>query len=401
MKQTTYLLGVGSHGVGKILSQAAPILLLTIFSQRISVEELGLLSFVVSLVSIFGLLSDLGLSDSQNKFLAESEKFLSPILNWEFVLAFAFGGLLYLLDLATHCFMGYGFYLFLTTIASTFYVVLASFSGLLKLVESGIYQTLATTLFFGGTLGLYHVTGKVIESFFLARMGSWALLNLWMLLKLTLTQHYTWDWFLPKKVWQFSLNTFWFSSVELLISQVDVLLVKYLLGDRMAGIFKPAALLGMAPMALGTLLSAPLLSLLSRQVTTHPEKAWKFVRNLFMVMGVVLGFGFLVAWFLARPLLSFLFTPEIATEGHFVFLLTLLSTCFYVLGMPLQEYFLAKDDAPFVRRLATLRLLLFFIFAFPSLSYGGINGLCTAQATVYSVSFVAYAYRFFSKQHLK
>lgn len=390
-----YLIGIGTHGFGKILSQAAPIGLLMVLSRYITTEELGFLSFIIALISIFSSLSELGLSNCQNKFLAEDTSFLSPILNWEIILALLFGSFLLLIDTLTDCFSGYGIYLFWVTVASSFSVIVSVFSGLLRLVESGIYQTIASCLFFAGSLSLFFYWHfSAVESVLLARAGSWFLVNSWMLSRIYLSGLYQWAWKLPKVVWLFAFHTFWFSSVELLIAQVDVLLVKAMLGDRLAGIFKPASLLGVAPMVLGTLIAAPLLSILSRQIKVAPFQAWLLTRSLaagiFLLMAGI--FVFIAAF--SETILALVYTPAIAQEGSIVFLLMFASTCLFVTGMPLQEFFLAKGISAFVGRVATVRLILFSVLAFPSIYFLGILGISIVHFLVYFVSFVLYIINF-------
>ena len=66
-------------------------MLLMGFSKMVSLETLGVLSFIASLISILALLSDLGLSDAQHRFLAQDRSLLAPILNWEWGVAVATG----------------------------------------------------------------------------------------------------------------------------------------------------------------------------------------------------------------------------------------------------------------------------------------------------------------------
>jgi O-antigen/teichoic acid export membrane protein len=390
-----YFIGIGTHGFGKILSQAAPIALLMVLSRYISIEELGFLSFIIAIFSIFSSLTELGLSNCQNKFLADDISYLSPILNWEIILALFFGSSLLLIDKSTGYFSGYGIYLFWVIVASSFSVIVSAFSGLLRLVESGIYQAIASCLFFAGSLLLFfygHL--KAVDSVLLARAGSWFLVNGWMVARLYLSGLYHWAWALPKAVWLFAFHTFWFSSVELLISQVDVILVKAILGDRLAGIFKPVSLLGVAPMVLGTLIAAPLLSILSRQTKVAPLQAWSLTRNLAAGIFVILAGAFIFIAAFSAPILAFVFTPAIAQEGNIVFLLMFASTCLYVAGMPLQEYFLAKGNSAFIGRVATVRLILFSVLVFPSLNFLGILGISIAHFFVYFVSIVIYIVAF-------
>lgn len=390
-----YLIGISTHGVGKILSQAAPVALIMVMSRYVSIEELGFLSFIIAVVSIFSTLSELGLSNSQNKFLVEDVALLSPILNWEIVLALLVGSFLLLIDLTTNCFSGYGFYLFLVTVASSFSVIVSVFSGMLFLVESGLYQTLASILFFAGTLFLFFKAHfNTVDSVLLARIGSWGILNFFMLLRLYFSGLYHWAWKLPKTVWLFAFHTFWFSSVELVVAQVDVLMVKAILGDRWAGVFKPASLLGVAPMVLGTLIAAPLLSILSRQIIEAPLHAWLLTRKLAVGLFLMLVIIFLGVSLLSQEILAQVFTPAIALDGSMVFLLMLASTCLYVVGMPLQEFFLAKGDSSYVGRIATLRLVIFIVTALPSVYHSGILGISLVHFLIYLVSFVAYVVKF-------
>jgi len=390
--------GVLILGASKILAQAAPILLLAWFSKRIGPEELGLLSFIAATLSVLALLSDLGLSDAQNRFLHASPDLLAPLVNRELALAAVAGLLVWGSDAWTGWAAHHGALLGLAVFASSFYVITAGFSGLYRLKTAGAVHAVSALLFIGLAIGFGWAGMGGVDAVLTARLLSWALLDAALLIVLKREGRWRAAWSLPREVVAFALSAFWFNAVELAINQVDVALVRALLGDREAGIFKTASLLGVAPMALGTLVAAALLPVLVRLHAQSPLKARKQVVHLSMglaaalVAMLVLGF----AW--GSVLLEFFFTPLVAREGLTVFALSLGATACYVVAMPVQEWLLATDQAHFVRATATVRAAMFFPMAAAGGWRWGIAGVAGAHLVVYAVFLVLYTGRFLARR---
>jgi O-antigen/teichoic acid export membrane protein len=388
--------GVLILGASKILAQAAPILLLAWFSKSITPEELGVLSFIVATLSVLALLSDLGLSDAQNRYLHDSPGLLAPLVNRELALAAGAGVIVYVSDLITGWAAHHGLLLGLAVFASSFYVIVAGFSGLYRLKTAGFLHGVSAIAFIGGAILLGWMGVGVVNAVLGARLLSWALLDLPLLAVFRREGRWRAAWKIPREVWVFAMSAFWFSAVELAINQVDVVLVRAMLGDRQAGIFKTAALLGVAPMAMGTLVAAALLPMLVRLHARSPQEARKLVRSLSLALGAGLLALFIGGVFSGRFLLELFFTDLVAREGFPVFLFSLGATACYVVAMPVQEWLLATDQAGFVRKVATLRAAVFFPLAAWGAWRWGITGVAAAHLAIYAFFMILYGWRFLS-----
>lgn len=390
--------GMTLVGASKITAQAAPILLLAYFSKTTSPEAVGFLAFISGLLAVVSLLSDLGLSDAMGRFLHPFPNLLSPIINLEILIATGAGALLWLSDLMIPWAGGRGPLLGAAVASSAFYVLVAGLTGQGRLRTGALFHGASAIAFMALAVGLHQLGCEATTALLWSRLLTWALASGVLLLLYSARGQYHWfpiQIALPGAVVAFAVSTFWFHAVELAINQIDVVLARALLGDAPAGDFKTASLLGMAPMAVGTLVSAALLPVLVRFHQHDPQKARRLVITLSAALALLLCFSCLSGLWLAKPLLTLFFTPRIAIEGHGVFLFTLLATSFYVTGMPIQEWLLATDASRFVRTTATLRAAAFFPLALWLTHRFGIIGLAAAHALVYAFFLATYLVYFF------
>lgn len=391
-------LGMTLVGASKITAQAAPILLLAYFSKTTSPEAVGFLAFISGLLAVVSLLSDLGLSDAMGRFLHPFPNLLSPIINLEIMIAAGAGLFLWLSDLIYPWAGGRGPLLGAAVASSAFYVLVAGLTGQGRLRTGALFHGASAVAFMALAVALHQFGFDATTALLWSRFLTWALASVVLLLLYSARGQYQWwpfHFVLPGAVAAFAVSTFWFHAVELAINQVDVVLARALLGDAPAGDFKTASLLGMAPMAVGTLVSAALLPVLVRFHEYDPKKARCLVFTLSGALALLLALSCLLGLWLAKPLLTLFFTPRIATEGHGVFLFTLLATAFYVTGMPIQEWLLATDASRFVRTTATLRAVAFFPLALWLAHRFGITGLAAAHALVYAFFLATYLIYFF------
>lgn len=380
-------------GATKILAQAAPILLLAYFSKSATPDALGFLAFISALLSIISLLSDLGLSDAMGRFLHPEPGLLTPLVNLEILLTFGTGLVLLVSDWVHPWAGGHGPLLAATVASSAFYVLVAGLTGQGRLRLGGLFHGTTAVLFLVGAVLFSRWGMEPTPAMLTARLLSWGAGSAILLILFSLQKAYVlrpFRWTLPKTVLAFAISTFWFHAVELAINQIDVVLARALLGDAAAGDFKTASLLGMAPMAIGTLVSAALLPVLVRLHEREPRRARRMVATLTLALAAILTIGCLLGLFIAHPLLSWFYNPRIAEAGRGVFLFTLLATAFYVTGMPIQEWLLATDASRFVRLTATIRAVAFFPLAILLTRFWGITGMAVAHAAIYCLFLVTY-----------
>ena len=104
-------------GISRVFSNVTPILIFFIFAQIIGIEELGLLNYVISLITIVGIFTDFGIPEAVQRFLPQTKnktKLITYSLKLEFLIVFT-GALLFLIfDLVSQTDFSRG-YLFLLT----------------------------------------------------------------------------------------------------------------------------------------------------------------------------------------------------------------------------------------------------------------------------------------------
>ncbi len=356
-------------GIVRAFSNITPVIIFFIFAQFITIPELGLLNYIISLITIVGVFTDFGIPEAIQRFLPQIKnktKLITYTVKLEFLVVLL-GALLFLLfDLLTKNLLSKGF-LALFTIT-----ILFSASNSIILIFNGLQNQKLLSKFFGYSSLLFLFITFFLHfgfnlaptlSFIYARLISWGVYTLLPIIYLKREGLFSKQKFVPqenKRFNKFAINTFIYVGSITLLTQWDSMLITSVDGVHTNGLYKSVAFIATIPIVLVTILQTRLLPLLSKLHSEHKTKEIAIeLRNNIKFLFLILSTTFLIQLFIYKPLLNIFLNQEIVEKAGHLFPMIFLAICIHILISPYISTLQAIGREKFVRNLAIIQVFSF------------------------------------------
>jgi O-antigen/teichoic acid export membrane protein len=244
-------------------SRMAPSFLTIVVAWWLDPSELGILSFVLAYYSVLSLFADWSIAYSLQKLIPENVLLTAEIAWTALSVRLSFSALLgvlcWTLDASTHAFRGYGVYLAILLIASSFGIIVCvqnarrnfTISGLLNIAFQVGWITCSLVLVKFG----WRVTGPL-----LGLAASYILFGLpGFLLSSVMRGRVVFLWNVADEMTRFGLWATLAAVLGAIASQSGLLVLAYRVDDAAAGMFRVASTFGMVPAVLGMIVVTPLM----------------------------------------------------------------------------------------------------------------------------------------------
>jgi O-antigen/teichoic acid export membrane protein len=331
-------------GTARVFSNVTPILIFFLFAQLINIEELGLLNYIISLLTIVGIFTDFGLPEAIQRFLPQTKekaKLITYVVKLEFFIVFI-GALIFLLiDILNQNDLSKGYLLILifTIIFSASNTIILIFNGLEKKFEVSKYFAISGLLFLILTIFFYFVLNfRPVTAFLLARLISWLLFTIlptYDLFKKGFLKKEAFDLKKHVKFNSFATNTFIYLGSLAVITQWDSILITNVDGAYTNGMYKSVVFIATIPIILVTVLHTKLLPFFSKLTSEKKYseislELWKNVRGLLLLLFT----GYIFSLYIYEFVLNVFLSQEIILQTGFLFPMILLSICIQILITP-------------------------------------------------------------------
>jgi O-antigen/teichoic acid export membrane protein len=260
--------GSAWNGAAIAISRLAPSFLTILLAWWLDPRELGIIAFVLAYYAVLSLFADWSIAYAVQKVIPENVELTAGIAWTALVLRLGFSTLLALLcwslDSATHAFRGYGMYLGLLLVTSSF--------GILVCIHNARCNFAASSL-----LNIFFQIGWIGLSVFFVKAGmrttgpllglafSYAILGIPAFVFGSLTR--SGMKFLPRMAAEIIRFGIWGTLASVLsgiATQGGLLVIAYMAGDAAAGIYRVATTFGMLPAVLGMIVVTPLMPVVKR-----------------------------------------------------------------------------------------------------------------------------------------
>lgn len=360
-------------GIARVFSNVTPILLFFLFAQIITVEELGLLNYIISLITIIGIFTDFGLPEAIQRFLPQTKqkaKLITYVIKLEFLIVFI-GALIFLLiDILNQndFSKGYLFILILTIVFSASNTIILIFNALQEKKDVSKYFAISGFVFIISTAFLYFVLNfEPVTSFLIGRLISWFLstiLPTYNLFKRGFVKKEDFNFRKNAKFNKFALNTFIYLGSLAFITQWDSILITNIDGTYTNGIYKSVVFIATIPIVLVTILHTKLLPFFSKLASKKDYslislELWKNLKGLSLLLFV----GYVFSFFVYEFVLNIFLTQEIVLQTGFLFPIVLLSVCIQILITPFISVIQAIGKEEIITKTYLLTTIIFIIFS--------------------------------------
>lgn len=392
-------------GISRVVSNAAPLLVLFVLSKFLPTEEIGLLSYFIAIITLIGIFTDFGMSEGVQRFLPQnkSPRLIFSTLSIEFVLCII--GALVFLILDTffqgNISKGYPWLMFLIIIFSASNVVILIFNGLQDNFKTSLYFLLSTLIFLTVTFSLFLTgTTNAVVAFLLGRLISWVLFTIIPIVDLYIRKLIEFKFELPKGYIKFISNNMVVDISYSLFNQWDAILVINILGAFQNGVYKSVAFIASLPYALSVVLQTKLLPEYSLETSKGNKGAVlksfnKYNKMLLALLIVVVIFSAVFS----RLILSVTYTQEISELGYAYLTPILLSVMLYVLAVPSVSVLLALQKEYIVRNMSLIQAFGFIILSSILIQSFGLVILPISLILLNSLFFVVNYY--FARRYLR
>ncbi len=325
-------------GIARVFSNVMPILIFFIFAQIINIEELGLLNYVIALVTLVGIFTDFGLPEAIQRFLPQTKnkkELITYTLKLEFVIVFLAAILFSIFDLSK----GYLLPLFLIIIFSASNTIILIFNGLEEKKVVSKFFGFSALIFLLTTMAFYFIFDfNPTASLIYGRLISWILYTfvpIYTLNKKGLLERGVFCLKKHPKFNRFAINTFIYLSSLALMTQWDSILITNVDGAYTNGLYKSVAFIATIPIVLVTILHTKLLPFFSK---LNSKKEFQKIRlHLFKNIkhvGMFLTIIYTIALLIYEPVLNIFLDHEIVKNAGFLFPIILLAVCIQILITP-------------------------------------------------------------------
>lgn len=388
-------------GISRVFSNAAPIIILFVFSKVASISDLGLINYFISLITIIGIFTDFGLPEAVQKFLPQvkDSKLVYSTVVVELVLVVVAAIIFSFADIFAGGSISYG-YLRLVSfciIFSASNTIILVFNGLRLVQRSALYFIGSASSLLIVSFGLYFI-GHVdpIASFLWGRLISWVIFTIIPLLDLYHSKLLEFKLFLPRRFIGFAFNNVIIIIAQTLFAQWDSILVTNLSGTAANGVYKSIAFIATLPTVLSVVISTKFLPEFSELL--HLGEFSKVRKQLILIwklMGIGLPVILVVGVLLSNLGLTIVLNADIASQGTGIFSFILLSTLLFVSASPAIAFIQALGQEGVVRTIGILQAVSFIALSwilYPAGGYVMLPYLMVAINLVYTgvLNFIAY-----------
>ncbi|MCA9387051.1 oligosaccharide flippase family protein [Candidatus Dojkabacteria bacterium] len=357
-------------GIARLFAAIVPILLLFFYTKTASLEQVGLVGYFISLITILGVLTDFGLPEAAQRFIPQSnnkKETIGQILFTEIIVV-VLGMLLFTVsDVISDGEISKGYF------AMLLIVFFFSISNVVLVIFNGLnYKNRLTAYFFASAVTFFAISAitflffdfSAVNSFFIGRLISWVIFTILPLVDLYRLNLLAFSFNIPKKFLKFAFNIFTASFAYVLFTQWDSIVVTQLGSAKENGIYKPVEFLASLPLALRVILETKLLPEFSE---IEGKGDFLTLKNKTLFYTKALSALSIIVTIIAIPFthfgLSIFYNTEIADEGSLIFVLTLIGTFLYILSIPATTALQALNKEHKIRNAATVQSAIFLIFA--------------------------------------
>jgi O-antigen/teichoic acid export membrane protein len=375
-------LAVFVPGASRLLANITPILLLFLYTKTDSIEDVGIVNYLISLITILGVVTDFGIPEAAQRFLPQTKdhkQLVGPIILLEFsvilvgIICFLVIDLVLLGELSK----GYTGILALILLFSASNVLIIIFNGLgsYKRVTSYYLGTAVLFIFISTTLTLL-TDMDAMHSFLIGRLVSWIVFTIIPLLDMYKMGLLQFRFPISRRFITFSINSFFAAFVFILFTQWDSILVTQLGGAEENGIYKSIVFLASVPIGLRVILETKLLPEYSKLFSQGKiEELLGTLQNLTIKLVVLTVLCTLIAIPLSEPVISIIYNDLIGSESGIIFPLCVFGSFIFVATMPSITVLQAIGKEATIRNGSILASVTFFITSFLFYEIFGINGL--------------------------
>lgn len=357
-------------GISRLVSNVSPLIILFIFTKFVPTEEIGLINYFISLITLIGIFTDIGLPEAMQRFLPQSKNpkeliFTGFIMELGIVLVGS--AIIILIDTLAGGTLskGYGLILILCVIFSSSDVIALTFNGLFQGFRLSVYFLLTSILFLVSTFIFFFVFKiNPVESFLYGRLLSWIIFTIAPIIDLFRQNLIEFKFVYNPRFITFALNTFVVAFSYSLFTQWDSILVTNVLGEFENGIYKSAIFVASVPLAFRVILETKLLPEYSKlhaenKITELKESVKKYTL-IFLAASIVLT---ICAVIFDELVLTIIFNSTIATQSNLIFPIAALGTFIYITAVPAVAYLQAIGKENIVRNGALFQSVAFVLLS--------------------------------------
>lgn len=360
-------------GITRVFSNVTPILIFFIFAQIINVQDLGILNYVISFITIAGIFTDFGIPEAIQRFLPQTKnkaRLITHTIKLEFLIVFIVAILFLIFDLLSqnNFSKGYLLLLVLTIIFSASNTIILIFNGLEEKKAVSKYFAFSALIFLLTTIIFYFVLNfNPILSFIYGRAISWLIYTIIPFYELSKRGYLQKEAFGLKKYPKFNkfaINTFIYLTSIAIITQWDSILITNVDGAYTNGIYKSVAFIATIPIVLVTILHTRLLPFFSKlngekkyiEIFSFLSKNMKYLITLLFV-------GYIISLLIYQPVLNIALDAEIVEQAGFLFPVILLAVCVQILLTPFVSILQAIGKEKFITQIYILKIIIFLAFS--------------------------------------
>jgi O-antigen/teichoic acid export membrane protein len=356
-------------GISRVFANITPIIIFFIFARILSIEELGLINYLIAFITIIGLITDFGIPEAIQRFLPQVKtkaNLISYAIKAEMLIVFIAATFFFILESTTSFNLSKDFLfpLTLTIIFSASNTIILIFNGLEDKKRTSIYFLLSSTIFFLTTFFFYFIV-KLDPgiSFILGRLISWVIytiLPLTTLIKEKYLQKSEFDLIKKKEFNTFALNTFVYIGGITIITQWDSILITHIDGTYINGIYKSVAFIATIPIVFVTILQTKLLPYFSKLNGLKDYKTIKNEINKYVkYLAIILTLSYLIQITIYEPILLLFLNEEIVLQAGHLFPMIFLAICLQIIATPFIVTLQALGESRIIRNIMFFQVLLF------------------------------------------
>lgn len=380
-------------GVSRVISNATPIIILFIFSKFLIPEELGVLNYFISLITLIGIFTDFGLSEAVQRYLPKnkSPRLIFSTLLMELGLVIGVGLLILVIDLLTgnRISRGYPIQIFLIILFSACNIIILIFNGLKDKLRTSTYFLFTSLTFLAITFGLYFLNiTDAVNSFLIGRLISWIIFTIIPIIDLLRKNLIEVKFELPHKYVSFFVNNMIVDFSYSLFNQWDSILIINVLGEFQNGIYKSVSFIASIPYIVSVVLQTKLLPEYSEFFHDNEVQKVKisfdFLNKLLILGGIIIVFLSIILGHLG---LSIIYNSEIADLGTQYLPFIIAAVMIYIASVPSTTVLLANGKDHIVRNLSLVQSIGFVALSSLLLSTLGLSILPLILIVLNSIFF--------------
>lgn len=300
----TIMRGSAWFGLAIGANRLLPGVLILILAWWLNPSQLGVISFVLAYYALLLPVADWSISYALQKLIPD-QQLLAKQVYWTALLvrlgiSMSLGLFCWLLDVTTKTFHGYGSYLALLLVFSTFGTVVYAHNAVKNFSRGSLYSIALHVVWVCLALSMVKA-GLPIRGPLLGLILSFLVLGLWSsFLDPSIRGRFT---FLPdvaSKIIRFGLWATLAIVLSSVAGQIGVLVVDYLNGDAAAGIFKVATTFGVASALFGMVVVLPLMPVAREGLLNGSDVGAELVRPIVRYL-LMLGLPITVVGFVLAP----------------------------------------------------------------------------------------------------